>query len=113
MRLPRWVLLWSASLGPPVVWSVHLLLAYYLVSITRDNGESWVRIEIGGLTVIAMALIAATTFVAYRLSREQGDAESTVDRFFGSFGIASGVLFFVATLLTAWPVYMISTQAAA
>ena len=71
------------------------------------------RIEIAGLTVIAMAVIAATSLIAYRLSREQDDAESTVDRFFGPFGIASGVLFFVATLLTAWPVYMISTQAAA
>ena len=40
LALPRWALLWSASLGPPVVWSLHLLLAYYLVSVTRDNGES-------------------------------------------------------------------------
>lgn len=101
----------TVALGPPVVWSVHLLLCYLLVYATGDLGDGAMRIQLTLVTLGALALIATTTVVAWRSSRPSS-SEGEALTFLDDFGLWSAGLFGLGTILTAAPIYFLRTVAA-
>lgn len=103
VSIPR---LLFALLGAPVLWAVHLLVSYFLVTldcITAWNGAVWSVIL---ATVAAAAGSLAAGWVALeirhrsRSERERpGDARHWLE-FLALIGIGGSVLFTVVILLT-------------
>jgi hypothetical protein len=106
----------AGFLAPPVLWSAHLLLSYLLISVGCTMGTAWMRVVLGVVTALILAGIALATVGAFVVSEMRGerwwprdDAEPGRAGFMSHFGVFCGVLFFVATLFTAAPIYSLST----
>jgi hypothetical protein len=101
-----WMLI--PSLGPPVIWSVHLVLCYLLVTATTVLGDTGVRIEIIAITVVALAGIALCAVIAKDLNMPRDDADPAgLPPFARSLGFATCALFALATLFTLVPVLVL------
>ena len=104
------LLLWYAVLAPPVVWSGHLLTSYLLVSTACDAGQTSMRAIIAATTALAEALIIAAGVAGYAYWRPRADADGRDDdrpSFMGYLGVLESMLFVVATLFTAAPVFVL------
>ncbi len=109
----RGLLLWYAVLVGPVAWSGHLLFSYLLVSTACDTGQVRMRIIIAALTIVVEALVLSGAAIGSRSWRPPGnrlaDDDGDLNRasFMGRLAVFEGVLFFVAALFTAAPVYFL------
>lgn len=93
-------------LGPPLIWSAHLLICYFLQSATTIAGVTGMRIEIGIATAVALAGIALCAVVAdhQRLPAGTTDADAAdLPPFIRSLGLANCLLFGLAVLFTLVP----------
>ena len=94
-------------LGPPVAWSVHLLLTYFIVAAVGDD-LTLVRVLVGLLTAAALAIAAGSAALPASFGRRPVQGRPvTVARFERRLAQWSGALFFAAILLTAWPVFVL------
>lgn len=119
--LPRQVeSLWTLFTAP-TVWAVHFLVCYVGAAVfcaKRDAfGMSFasVRIGIGAVTVLALAMIALAAFLAWRqwgfgTEDPPHDQPSEQDRshFQGYATLLLSALSFVAVIFTAMPALMIA-----
>ena len=106
----------AGFLGPPTLWSAHLLVAYLLVSVGCAIGMVWMRVALGVFSALILAGIAATTIASFVLSEERGEAWWPRDEgdeprvtFMSHFGVFCGALFFIATLFETAPIYSLNT----
>jgi nitrate reductase NapE component len=109
--------LW-AMVVPPTAWAVHFLFCYIYAAVRCAKSGPVevigdVRIGIAIATVVALALIGISGFVAWAQSRIEGDPpphqESTDEdrtRFLAVATLLLAGLSFVATLFTAIPAFI-------
>jgi len=93
-------------LGPPLIWSLHLLACYFLTSATTVAGVTGMRIEIAIATAVALSGIALCAFVADHpglpAAATEADA-ADLPPFIRSLGLASCLLFGLAVVFTLVP----------
>lgn len=110
--MPRLTLSWTGALVPPIAWSLHLLVCYFLVTTFAGEGALFLRVLLAIVTAAAIVPIAVIEWQAWRRShryeRLENDSEAERERFMLRFGILAGIVFGAATLLTAWPAYVLS-----
>ena len=94
-------------LGPPVIWSVHLLACYLLVTATTVLGKVWLRVEVIIVTLVALALIGLCAAIALDQSESPEEESAGLSDFVRSFGVAASLLFGVAVLFTLVPVLVL------
>ena len=107
-RFMRLSLMWYAYIAPPIIWSAHLLVLYLLSSVTCGAlSIDWMRVELGLVTVVALALIAAAgiaAFVHWKRRDFEGwprePEDMTRESFMAYSGVAFAVLFFVGVLFS-------------
>ncbi|MBW3634144.1 MAG: hypothetical protein KY456_14055 [Chloroflexi bacterium] len=103
--------LWFGVLGGPIAWSLHLVISYLLVRpVCWDGGILALHLISLGLVLTALAA-AAVSWRQWRSARDSADADmhGTGSRvgFMAVFGILSGVLFAVATVVAWVPIFLI------
>ena len=102
MNSRRWdfVFWWTGVLGPPVVWSVHLVICYVAVSIYGARGT-------GLMTVLGIITLAAAILLVLlsRLARREDGPRQGLPIFFSRFANWSAGIFLVGIALTAAPIY--------
>ena len=113
-------LLLFAFLGPPVAWSLHFLLIYFLVALFCTTGWSGAAVSVGVATVPFAAISVAAGVVSYRRWRERREGQAW-DRaaaepggwgtFFLVMGMFGAVLFTVMIVAEAVPVLFVPTCA--
>ena len=59
----RDALLWFIALAPPVLWSLHLLLAYWI----SNGGGIWSDATVRGVLIGVTALLAVIVLIAFVL----------------------------------------------
>ena len=107
-----------AMIAAPIVWAVHFLLAYILVSLACGFG--WNDVRLIGLTPaefgIAVATLAALTLIAYitvlnlrKYRRALAAPAAQTSRFIGFTALLLGVLSAVAVVWVALPTLMLPT----
>ena len=107
----------AAYLGPPTIWSGHLLFAYLFVSFTcAYGGTATVRTIVAAFTAIALSGIAACGWIGFTHARELDTLPWTdVERrehsrgFLARAAIYLAVLFFIATLFEAAPAFALNS----
>ncbi|HZP58407.1 MAG TPA: hypothetical protein VFC53_12775 [Dehalococcoidia bacterium] len=109
------LVLGAGLLAAPMVWSLHLLVSYLLVSSTCGLGTRGVRTEIAVITLVALAAIAAAglaSLAAWRRRDYEGWPREYPDEgrpgFMAHWGVFISAMFFVATLFTAAPVFVLT-----
>jgi hypothetical protein len=112
--------LW-ALIASPTVWALHFLFCYVYAAVhCAKSGRATVlddvRIAIGIATLIALALVALSGFVAWSLSRIEGDPPPHQDstdedrvRFLAVATLMLAGLSFVAIVFTAIPAFIFET----
>lgn len=108
-------------IAAPIVWAVHFLLCYVLAAVYCEKAGAGfadllpVRLAVAGLTVLALALVAATGWQAWRhwgfgANRPPHDAATVADRqrFLGYAALLVSALSFVSILFTALPALFIT-----
>lgn len=94
-------------LGPPVAWSIHLLLTYFIVTAFGDN-LTLLRVLVGLLTALTLAIAAGSAALPASLGRRPARGQPiAVGWFERRLAQWSGALFFAAILLTAWPAFVL------
>jgi len=94
-------------LGPPVIWSVHLLACYLLVTATTVLGEAWLRVEVIIVTLVALAGIGLCAAVALDQQESPEEERAGLSDFVRSFGVAASLPFGIAVLFTLMPVLVL------
>ena len=96
--------LWFGLLLPPALWSVHLVLAYSLVTyVQRHPDRHWV-LHVSAIPFLVGTLVAAlVSWRDYTRAGRQWPASSTPFpvarvRFLAAVGLLSALLFFVAII---------------
>jgi hypothetical protein len=97
--------IWSAVLGVPIVWALHLNLNYSIIEkLCQTRHTMWMHT----ISLICLVLVTAGTFLAWQEFHEL-PACATSDpeperiertRFVSALGILSGALFFVVIVAT-------------
>jgi len=114
----RWhVNLWSLIVAP-TVWALHFLLCYVISAIHCAKGGRLERLDdirwsVGAATIVALAVVAVSAYVAWVHSTSEGDPppyrESTDEdrrRFLGVAKFLLACLSFVAIVFTAIPAFV-------
>jgi hypothetical protein len=91
--------------GPPAIWSIHLLVCYFMAAATTVLGVTGMRVEIGIATVVALGAIAGCAAVAndQRVPHKGAGEPSDLPPFVRSLGFANCLLFGLAVLFTLVP----------
>ncbi len=105
---PANVRLWYGMLAGPVLWSSHLLLCYLLVNTACGGGTASMRILLGVITGVVEAPIALAGWLAYVEGHRYAGVESARVRFMAQFGVLASIMFFIATLFTASPIFFLN-----
>ncbi len=92
-------------LGPPLIWSIHLLVCYFLLSATTVAGVTGIRVEISIATAVALAGIALCALVAnqQRVPAGATETEGDLPPFIRTLGFATCLLFGLAVVFTLVP----------
>ena len=117
--LPRDMWLILVYLIPATAWSGHLLFQYLFVSFLCPwGGTAAVRAEIGALTFLTLAIIAACMWVAWVHAGEYGanlmnpdEVKSRSRGFLAHSAVYTGAVFLIATLFEAAPAFALQTCA--
>lgn len=99
--MPLGVLLY-AVLGPPIAWSLHFGVLYFVVAAVCGAGGSAVLLPIGLATVVAAGASAAGGLVARRWWAEARSGSEAV-RLFLAMGILGAAFFTGLIVLEALP----------
>lgn len=109
---PLWVLVFGLF-GPPIAWSVHLLVIYFFVVVGCRVG--WTGVAIWGIVLSSVALLAVSVaggviaFRAWRkLDRERGFLAALVDprgreTFLLHMSVLGAAIFSLLTVLESLP----------
>lgn len=109
--------LW-ALIAPPTVWALHFLFCYVYAAVRCAKADppvslGDVRMTIAIATLVALALVAASAFVALAQSRLEGEpppyqqsTEEDQHRFLATAKLLLAALSFVAILFTALPAFV-------
>jgi len=93
----------ALALGPPAVWSLHLLVCYFIVSWGGADNTT-LRWLLTAVTLVALSIIGAVGIVAARhLRSRSGESDASLLLYRLALGFC--VLFAIATIFTAFPVY--------
>lgn len=100
---------WTGFLGPPVIWLCDLAISYALADWVCGSGRAWI---LDAVAATALALVALTTWLSWRLWRDLGggDAGETVRgrRRLGAIGgMTNGAFFAVVIIATAIPNFVL------
>ena len=113
----RWWSLWRL-IGTPAVWSLHFLFCYVYAAVRcaksgRIQPLDDVRLAVAIATILALLIVAASGYSAWRHTRIEGDPpphdESTLEdrrRFLAMAELLLAGLSFVAILYTAIPAFI-------
>jgi len=110
---------WSLAAGA-VLWSLHLVVSYALLSLACERGLftvhllpgiAAVRLIVGTFTLIAALLVLYAGLVAYRNWRHMRRADSSAEtepagrfRFMALLGALLNSIFFATIFVTAFPI---------
>ena len=95
------LVLWAGVLGPPIVFLTDLLVSYGVAYWACSSGRRW---ALDLVTLVAVALVVVCGVTAWRLLEGSGPADpqgawpADRTRFMGTVGLASSLLFLLATL---------------
>lgn len=117
--LPKDMWLILVYITPPTIWSGHLLFAYLFVSFLCPwGGTAAVRAEIGAITFITLAVIAACAWIAWVHAAEYGanlmnpdEVKSRSRGFLAHSAVYTSAVFFIATLFEAAPAFALEVCA--
>jgi C4-dicarboxylate transporter len=91
-------------LGPPVAWSGHFGVIYFLVAAICAAGGAGVLVPVGAATVVAAGVSAWAGVMARRLwKRRTEGVEGGAVRLFLAIGMLGSAFFTAAILLEALP----------
>lgn len=98
-------------LGPPLAWTLHFLVSYFIVALFCTSGWSGVGMAVGVTTVLLTPVSAAAGVLAYRIWRQReyrGWRSSVAEpggwaRFFLIMGMLGAVMFTGLIVLEAIP----------
>lgn len=107
----------------PLVWASHFVISYGLVAVAcafgfgtaADGGWDAIRIILVVVSAVALGLIAALTFLAYRRQGQSGgsdrprDPEQARHRFMAVAALLLGILSGIGVAYAMVPVFMLST----
>ena len=95
--------------GPPAAWSAHLLVAYFIAGRMCGVSHATQAVLIVLLTIAVEAAIFASLYIALRRSGDgfSHDATRNAPAFLVRAAIFSAILYAVATLFTAAPVFLL------
>ena len=102
-------LLWSAFLGPPVVWMAHIGARYPLVPTACARDFTWALHIVTVVTLIGMAGTAAAAVVVLRRTQRSTDTKRRVigrARFMATAGLALALLFTIVIAAELLPALM-------
>jgi len=120
--LPSNWLLWLVIGTPPVAWTLHLLLSYWIASVGCDWREAVLKGVLFGVSALLAVLTALSVLTAWRLRRETVTDETrqtlaTIDihadtdrgrRNFMAFGgVFLGIYFLTAIVMESIPIVML------
>ncbi|MGE0600415.1 MAG: hypothetical protein AB7J35_14785 [Dehalococcoidia bacterium] len=94
-------------LGPAVAWSLQLLASYFVVSIGRMT-DTELRLVLTGITVLTIAAIGVFALVASRNAKpdvRSPGSETDPSDFLKRLALWSCLLFAIAALFFAFPIY--------
>lgn len=109
--------LWTLIV-PPTMWALHFLFCYIYAAIRCAKSGSTevigdVRLLIGVATLLSLAVVLASGYVAWAHSQIEGDPpphqESTLEdriRFLATAKLLLAALSFIAIVFTALPAFM-------
>jgi hypothetical protein len=115
--------LWFAVLGPPLAWTVQLLVGYYLSSLNCKSqfsgfqllGVSGFKVLIVVLSLVAALVTVAAGLTGWRRWRDTGAVESRTDEglsgrvaFMALGGALLSMLFLLLIILSAIPSMVLS-----
>jgi hypothetical protein len=106
--------LWLGLVVPPLAWTLHLLVGYWLDALACHAGAANVALLLHLLTLATLALTAAAGVVAY-LAWDRSDVGGRLDArapagrsgFLALFGVLMSGLFFLVILAGAVPDLML------
>ena len=107
----------------PVIWAIHFLLSYIIVSLACRDGETgtWaagltsVEASVGALTLVAVALLVYIGIVNYekwQRARQTGLPGDDMSGFFALSSVLLCGLSAVAVIWVAFPAFMLAPCAA-
>jgi hypothetical protein len=106
------MLAWVAVLLGPIAWTVHLLVAYFLVPTTCDASLPWllhlttIVTAVASLAAVPLAWREMGRSAESRNSGNQGSMQAR--RFLGISGMALGLLFAAVVVLEGIPPVLLS-----
>jgi len=97
----------AASLvGPPLIWAVHFLFCYIVVSLACAFGMGNPAVSITIVTLIGaslLGLIGLFNARKWRATRNSDDSAATLDRFLSFNAMVLSVLSLIALIWVAFP----------
>ena len=101
--------LWTAVLGAPTLWAIHLTLNYFLVQFVCLWQRKWI---LPGVTLAFLVLTAIGIVVSVRELRSErneggtdADDEMSSARFLAGLGLMIATLFFLTIVATGIPTF--------
>lgn len=106
-----------AYMGPPVIWSTHLLVVYLFATMTcAYGGTATVRALVAVMTAITLGVITACGWMGYTHAAEMetlpwqhADGRMHSRGFMSRAAMYLAVLFFIATLFGAAPAFALNS----
>jgi hypothetical protein len=111
----------TALLGPPVAWTLHFVVLYFLVALYCTTGRTDIVLETAVATVIAAGLSVGSGVLGYRRWREvRGEGEwldvmaegATRSAFLLLMGVLGAAFFTLVIVMEALPPLFVPTCAA-
>ncbi|MGE3076230.1 MAG: hypothetical protein AB7N24_10150 [Dehalococcoidia bacterium] len=93
-------------LGPPVAWSLQLLASYFVVSLGRMT-DTELRLVLTAITIVTVAAMGVVALLAARdIRTSRGtDSDSEPSLFLRRLALWSCLLFAIAAIFLAFPIY--------
>lgn len=101
--------------GPPLIWAIHFLFCYVVVSLACAMGVGNPALAIAIATVVAATLLGLIGLInarKWRTRRDSDSPEAKLDRFFSFNAMALSALSVIALLWVALPAALLPPCAA-
>lgn len=111
-KIPSLPLLWFGVLTPPVAWTAHLSVEYFLVTLQCQLGTDWAESLMHVATPALLALVlagGASSLHALRRSDRAMAEPAAIERsrFMASSGLILAALFTLMIAFGALPIYLL------